>query len=242
MLKEAIEKIASMAEPRIIQVGGKNYSTGKLFPALMPIPEPLKVTTLTGIKDYLTHDPDAILSSGDDVLIIHVNSHSAVTVHGTLIGSFEQRKTYLRAELQAVQSFNFGQYYQPEDFIVGLQAFFIPDETTAAILSIVGNIKDSIVASYSDDGVSQAVKIRQGVQRVENTPVPNPVLLRPYRTFREIDQPASRFLLRMRSGASSDSPPTIALFETDGGEWRLQAISRIRDWLAENTEKITIIA
>ena len=41
--------------------------------------------------------------------------------------------------------------------------------------------------------------------------------LRPYRTFKEIDQPESQFLLRLNENGN------IGLFEADGGMWKLEA-------------------
>ena len=80
-----------------------------------------------------------------------------------------------------------------------------------------------------------------GIARVEDVPVPNPVELMPYRTFREVTQPTSTFILRLKPGRDG-ALPTCALFEADGGAWKLRAIQSIAAYLTENTEGITIIA
>jgi hypothetical protein len=41
-----------------------------------------------------------------------------------------------------------------------------------------------------------------------------------------VEQPESKFVLRIKDG------PQIALFEADGGEWRLAAMLRIKKFLA----------
>ncbi len=67
------------------------------------------------------------------------------------------------------------------------------------------------------------------------------VSLRPFRTFREIEQPESEFLFRMQSSGNG-VPPMCALFEADGGAWRMEAIARIKTFLKEKTSSVSIIA
>jgi hypothetical protein len=49
--------------------------------------------------------------------------------------------------------------------------------------------------------------------------------LKPIRTFRELDQPASDFIFRVKNGGG------FALFEADGGAWKIAAINAIAAWL-----------
>lgn len=82
-----------------------------------------------------------------------------------------------------------------------------------------------------DDGISQQVTIKTGVATVGNAIVPNPVTLKPYRTFVEVEQPESKFIFRMKDG------PTAALFEADGGVWRNKAMHEIKKYIYENLLK-----
>ena len=52
--------------------------------------------------------------------------------------------------------------------------------------------------------------------------------LRPFRTFQEVEQPESEFLLRM------DEEGNIGLFEADGGMWKLTARQTIKAFLEAN--------
>jgi len=74
-------------------------------------------------------------------------------------------------------------------------------------------------------GVSQSVTARAGLARVAEVPVTNPVTLRPYRTFAEVEQPASPFILRLKR--KDGEMPQCALFEADGGKWKIEAIQNI---------------
>jgi hypothetical protein len=55
------------------------------------------------------------------------------------------------------------------------------------------------------------------------------VNLAPYRTFSEIDQVVSRFIFRAHADAEGAE---LALFEADGGRWRLAAVQAIATWLS----------
>lgn len=56
------------------------------------------------------------------------------------------------------------------------------------------------------------------------------VRLAPYRTFREIKQPESEFLLRSR--IDDNNVPKLALYEADGGAWKISAIHGIAEYIA----------
>jgi hypothetical protein len=91
-----------------------------------------------------------------------------------------------------------------------------------------------------DDTVGQEVKTARGVVMSERTKVPNPVLLAPYRTFREVTQPESLFVLRLRSG--DGDKPRCALFEADGGTWKLEAIQNVATWLRAAITSVRVVA
>lgn len=54
------------------------------------------------------------------------------------------------------------------------------------------------------------------------------VMLRPFRTFLEVEQPESEFLLRV------DPDEGIGFFEADGGIWKLEAKKNIADYFLKN--------
>lgn len=66
-----------------------------------------------------------------------------------------------------------------------------------------------------------------------------------YRTFLEVEQPASDFVFRV---GESRGEPTFKLTEADGGRWKLDAMANIKMYLEaalENIQcekKITVIA
>ncbi|MDL2276354.1 hypothetical protein LJC02_01750, partial [Breznakia sp. OttesenSCG-928-G09] len=53
----------------------------------------------------------------------------------------------------------------------------------------------------------------------------------PFRTFAEVEQPNSRFLLRVREGGE------MALFEADGGAWKLEAQNNVSTFIRKELEQ-----
>jgi len=232
MIKEAIEKIISLSESKTDYIDGRNYSNGPggIIPLRPPKAETLIVNTLTGIKDFAPSSEQ----------MIHVVDHKRVDV---LDKEFSDGWLIRSCYVQAVHEspvFKFGQYYDVEDFIIALQAMFVQDDTTALMLKLIGNIKDEGVTNFNDDGVTQKVTAKTGISLVGSVMVPNPVTLRPYRTFMEVVQPASTFVFRVKGGKGE--PPYCALFEADGRMWRLHAIKSIKEWIEFEIPGVKIIA
>lgn len=237
MIEKAINKILELAGTEKFEYDDRKYTSRDLRPVLEPEPDCLQLNTLTGFVDYVQKNEDGIVK---DELIIHVESYGYVQLLSNLITPFLQRLQYVSAR-HSEPSFIFGRWDDVETFIINVQSQFIQDAATCDILKLVGNLKDKNVRTVTDDGTTQNVTAKVGVARVEDVDVPNPVTLRPYRTFLEIEQPASQFVFRLRRGREGQLP-TCALFEADGGKWKLEAIGRIRDYLKEQLPEITIIA
>lgn len=232
MIKEAIEKILSLSPTVEQTINGRTYSNGPsgIVSIKPPKAETLTINTLTGIVDC-NFTPDKM---------IHVLDHKTVNV---LDAAYSDEWLTRSIHLSAVHEspvFSFGNYYDVESFIIAVQSMFAQDHVTAMILKVVGNVKDEGVSNFSDDGVTQKVTAKTGISIVGSVQVPNPITLRPYRTFMEIWQPSSIFIFRMKGGQGEQ--PKCALFEADGRMWRLEAIKSIKTWLAEKIPGIKIIA
>ena len=133
-----------------------------------------------------------------------------------------------------------------EEFIVMLQTNFDPEaQDLQSLLSFVGTIKDEKVSEFKDNRVTQKVTAREGVALSKNVGVINPWRLAPFRTFTDISQPFSPFILRLRGGGE-EKPPELALICADGGAWKDAARASIRekieaDLAGMTDEKIKIV-
>ena len=197
--------------------------------------------TLSGLAQFVTIAGKA----GQKIELVHVVSPERVDLLGPITGRHSQRTLLARAEFKPGigSSFSFGKFHDPETFIIALLALFEDTGHRPAVLQLVGTMKNEQVRTSEDNGYFQNVKAKSGVVLVKDVEIPNPVTLSPRRTFQEIAQPSSPFLLRVRN-VDSDEPPHAALFEADGGTWRVAAVNAIADFLrhAEMPTDIPIIA
>jgi hypothetical protein len=182
---------------------------------------------LTGLIAYIAANTDLL---GLASCLLVVEKPGRVSLVGSLEG---QDRDFLRS-YYAVASYadsnQWKTFLAPEEFIVQLQANFLPTPDREALLRLLGTIREGAIRETVDDGIKQEVKTQKGITLVNMTTVPNPVTLQPFRTFNEIEQPTSQFVVRMRSD-SADGKPKVALFEAEGGAWERVAISRIRNYL-----------
>lgn len=225
--KSFIEKIEELSKAELIRIGDgdRTFSTKPLSVILAPEAKCLKIHTLSGLADF------SLTIVEDTDIIIHVEDYDVVSIVSPLFGSNRQREKFITAEAYDI-AHKFNKFLNVEEFIIYLQSNFVQDETTAKIMRVVGNIAQGVEATFADDGVTQRVTAKAGVAKLEVIDLPNPVSLRPFRTFAEIEQPESKFVLRIR--ANKDEGPMCALYEADGGSWKNAAVANIRLWCSVN--------
>lgn len=222
MLKEALEYLKHSWGPKAIDVGGIHYAEQKLAPVAPPLPDPLVVETLSGFVD--------VAKAVDEAAIVHVESPEKVSLLAAEVDHVNRRRVYARAELGPRQRFAFNAFMPPEQFVIALQALFVAAEDWEYVVRVASNLTAEIVTTSTDDGISQQAALARGVTLKGIETVRSRVRLAPYRTFAEIEQPVSDFILRLRSGKEGELPG-CGLFEADGGAWRLAAMLGIEDWL-----------
>lgn len=234
MSKEAITKILSLAPVEEKEFDGIKYTSKQLHRISPPIPNRLIVNTLTGLEDYCN-----MFSAFESINpLVHIVAHDEVTLVSKLDKIYRNREEYIMALCQYAP-FPFGKELGVEEFIIALQSRFVANETSKAIMKLVGNLSNESVSTLVDDGTTQMAQAKTGIVTIEDVKVPNPVELKPYRTFADIDQPASNFIFRLKS---NNRGITCALYEADGDAWKLQAIENIKKRLAGTLpESIKII-
>jgi hypothetical protein len=226
--KEALKYLVELEETTLIKVDGKDYSTKRLCEVLEPVAESFQVHTLTGLMNYINENIDQLRCS--EKIIVQIGSPTGVRIMSELYGKFKQREIYVEC-VAILPKIRFDSFLDSEQFIIMMQALFVESDDRTAVLKLAGNVREENVKTTGDDGISQQVTAKIGIAMLEDVTVPNPVILRPYRTFLEVDQPSSPFVFRMKDG------PQFALFEADGGMWRNQAIENIRDYIEGHLDK-----
>ena len=233
--KSFVEKVLELAPVQVLEIGGRKYTSATVHRVSAPEAKVLNFATLTGIKDYIEQNIDQI---DRQQVMLHVSDFQTVSIIGPLFGEFRQRETLVVAEAHSC-GFEFGKWYEREAFQIGLMSSFLPTKMRDDVLRFVTGIVQSAEVKTADDGISQRVTAKTGIARVAEVDIPNPLTLQPYRTFPEAQQPESDFVFRVRT--ASDNAIGVALFEADGGRWKLQAALNIKEWLTENIPGVRVI-
>lgn len=244
MIRDALAFVAGLAEKssagELLQIGERHYwkSGGEIRhidQPPQPVPPTLTVHTLTGLVDYIRSDFDELNTAGEHA--IQVVSPTEVLYLEAVIHKTGQRRLRVKSQAFPPQSSNFGTYMKQDLALIWLQTGFAPSAERSRLLSLVGRTKKEGIRQQDDDGITQTVTVKGGVHLVGEEKVVNPFLLAPWRTFHEIEQPVSPFVLRLREGAEVE----VALFEADGGAWKLPAIQSIAAFLREQLPDTTVI-
>lgn len=235
MLKELYEAIRDDAAPITLNLAGREYTDKQIYPVKEPEPSALSLATLTGVVDYLTTNKDK-LNMAD--IFCHVVSPTYVCVCSSLLLPFLNRAYYVEAKPMQLQ-LPFNNWMEAEPFNIALQACFVEDCDRKTVLKFISDVVSVTEAATSDDGTSQAVALKTGIASKSVKALPNPVTLRPYRTFTEVAQPASRFIFRVRQDGGRMQ---YLLAEADGGAWRSEAMKNIKAFMEKSVQGLNVIA
>lgn len=209
--------------PDIERVGNL-YTARALSLIKPPLPNPVGINTLSGLVDLI----DAL---GITETFIHIESPVSVSVRNKNLDAAGQRTEFVSCTAAGSTPFNFGEWMTPESFAIALQTKFVADAgDIQSLLVLASNVKQEAVTVNEDDGYSQKISASAGVALKHSVVAKPRVLLAPYRTFTEVEQPVSMFLFRARGGNPTELPK-LALFEADGGKWANEATENIARYL-----------
>lgn len=233
--KESLEYLVNLgvknSKPEVIEIEGKTYCTKDLIRYdKEEMATPLYASTLTSLVDYIRGNQEELREK----MIIRITSpEEAILVSGL---TAERNREALFCVGVNPSGFEFNRYYDQEDFVINMQAAFQETDDLKLLLQVAGNVEGGVVANYGDDGTSQKTTIKKGVASKLDVVVPNPVTLRPYRTFLEVEQPESEFVFRIGEGRGGE--PAFKLVNADGGIWKYDAVHSIKEYLYEQLEGI----
>lgn len=223
------------------EIDGATYVNTKdltrIKPHEQPAPESFGAKTLSGLVEWLRADVDGMFDVFG-TLYVSVCGVNHVRVLSPVFGQDNTRKVLAFCEVDTLD-IRLNSYLDPEDFVIMMQTDFCEGENRDAVLKIAGNLRMEQDATTADDGMSQRVTVKQGIAAVGETTVRNPVMLAPHRTFHEVEQPSSPFVLRFKK--EDGCPPGVALFEADGGAWKIDAIVTVGEWLKRQLEGLNVV-
>lgn len=234
ILKDAIEKIQSMSYDHFYEdpvSGNLYYDTGTRFELIEPplhIQNSMKLRSLDALVTMVQTEAARIVDVGGvDRVYVSVPTATSVEVFTTPRADLRNRRIYLcDAEATDIPGFR-DTTYSYEQAVIALRSRFAPSEDQAYVLDLMSHLVSGQEITTEDDGITQQVRLKAGIQMVKTACTRPIVRLRPYRTFQEIEQPESEFLIRL------DEKRNLTITEADGGMWKLAAREIIKKFLED---------
>jgi hypothetical protein len=231
-LADAIQKIINIHNPPepYYEIDGKVFTTLDLQEVKPQRDTALSVTvnSLDGVVSMIQSEGSIFKETFP--IFVRVSNYDEVKVFTSLDKELDRHIIY--AFISDTPQFEFNCFHDYENMIIALRSLFNQDGETAYILDLISKISDENSIATSDNGLSQQVEVKKGVALKDREKIRSRVTLRPYRTFLEVEQPIGTFLLRLREGGQ------IALFEADGGLWKLTAKRTIAAYLNDKLKDL----
>lgn len=223
MLKAMIEKITELATPKTYEIDGSVYASKGLefVQEKRRAPDKIRVTGLDSICKLVRNEADHVGRQ----IFIRVCDHKEVTVFTTL--DMLEERFYLYGCNADTPSVTMGRFMSYENAVIEIRSLYIPNQDTQYLLQLLSSISNESKVTSTDNGVTQKVEARSGIALNSLVEVKPRVNLRPFRTFVEVEQPESEFLLRINEKGE------IGLFPADGGVWKLEATRNIAGYFEE---------
>ena len=230
MLKEFAQYLVSLKDNKTYNINGDTYSDHDLVRIKPHIDRPanLSVSGLDSIVKLVRNELDMFENLPVFIRVDDARTVSVFTTYDDVM-----RRDGLYTAKCDVPGFRDG-FREYEKAIIELRSKFSPGPGVDYLLDLLSRMSKDSGVTTRDNGVSQEVEARQGVSLKAMVTVKPRVALRPFRTFLEVEQPESEFLLRL------DDDGNVGLFEADGGMWQQAAKANIlayfEDKLAEEVK------
>lgn len=226
---EAVAKLAIRGESiDVTEIGGRTFTDKPIHRVNVDpdLPKALSFFSLAALVAYLKADPAVT-----DALI-----HVVTPMRVEAIGELEGVDKHLRRVLAVAEcpignpiGFKFNDAMPMEALNIALQTCFEPGVGDVEELRVFcGSVASTSEVRVSDDSVSQEVNAKAGLVALSSVKVKNPWSLAPFRTFSEVQQPTSPFVLRFFKG---ENGPRGGIFETGNAQWKTVAVTALAQWL-----------
>ncbi len=228
-----VDRIVDLAKHEVTEINGEKFHVSARGTARIPFKgiENLKVFSLSQLVNFIkTQISEPPYNAG---IFINVEGPTLVTANIKGLNKNREYENAVHTDFSQVQAqFPVGKFMDQEAFIVELLSKFPPSPERDTVLSLVANIKSEKIKTSDDDGFSQVVNVKSGVVMQKAVTVPNFFKIQTFKTFPEIEQPKIHYVLRLQQ--HGDEIPKFALFECDGGQWKVETTGEIRSYLNKN--------
>lgn len=231
---ETIKQIERLAKDSlVVKSGGKEFSVHNLLPVSdKRQASEIYVNSLSAIETYIKCNIDLLPK---DKLFIHVADEGNVFLRSFLNEETRGRECFIHAEpFNTRADFQYNTFLPLEQFKIALLSLFGQTPDRDRLIDFISRISVKEDEVIEDDGTSQKVTAARqvGGQLRQQEQAPSTIKLKPFRTFTEVEQPESEFVVRLKHDKYNGV--TAGLFECDGGSWKKDAMENISVWLEES--------
>ena len=235
MLKEFIEHIQQTTKPIVQEIEGRTFcitSEGN-YAEIRPTidhPDTLPLHSLDALVKLIKTEAVAICKT----LYITIPDHLTVDCF-TKPSADERffRQFFYRAKATDVPGWEARTQFSFDEAMIALRTRFQKTVDTDYTLKLLSEITTGAKVTFNDNGVATTVVTQKGIALQGNETIRPIVSLKPYRTFQEVEQPVSEFLIRINDRG-------INFIEADGGMWKLNARENVKAFLEEKlSDEIT---
>lgn len=227
MLKEFIQHIQETTRPQIEKMDGKTFAVtaeGNVVEIKAPAVhmDALPLQSLDALVKLVQSEA----SKEESPLYITVPNHLTARCFGRASAKAPWRQVYYEANATDVPGWGEKVELGFEAAQIALRTRFQETPDTIYAMKLLSDISCGAKVIYNDSGIATTVTQQKGISLQTNEPIRPLIALRPYRTFQEVDQPESIFLLRL-------SDRGVSFTEADGGMWKLKARETVKVFLEE---------
>ena len=228
MLKEFVNRLVELAAPTTVDIDGSVYSNQELVfvQDKKPMPKCIELTGLDSVCKMVRNEADHVGLQ----IFIQVKDYRNVSVFTSLDSDEDRLYLYkCAADTPVVTTDRFMDY---EKAVIELRSLYIPNDGTDYLLQLLSSISNESRVTSSDNGVTQRIEATNGIALSSMVTVKPRVTLQPFRTFIEVAQPASEFLLRINERGE------IGFYQADGGVWKLEATRNVAAYFEEKLQDL----
>lgn len=231
MLKEAIEKIVELASPVTFKTDDGSILSDvdlKKYEEPQHLQPLLEVNSINALVNLVKSE--ATIKYSDRKIFIEIAKYNQIICYlDSNDGERNVRNILYEANEVDVAGAPRG-WIDYQSAMIKLKAQFQDTEDKVYLINLLSKIDVENGVHTEDNGMSQSVTVRTGIaaKGIEN--VKSICNLKPYRTFMEVEQPSSDFLIRINDNQE------ISFIEADGGMWKLAAKQTIKAYI-ENALK-----
>lgn len=229
MLKAAIEKIEAMARPVLQEIEGRTFQlrAGEDPVEVRPELDAPQVIWLNSLDALIQLIKTEALGLYQAPLYIEAISPTEALCFTQPDPTARYRRlTLYKVNATDVPGWEARTQMPFEEAMIALRTRFQATNDTTYALKLLSDITTGAKITYNDNGVATTVVTKRGVDLQANEAIRPIISLKPYRTFQEVEQPASEFLIRVNDRG-------ISFVEADGGMWRLAARATIKQYLED---------